>query len=95
MLLPGGRQRDEWQITTRCEIGIAKLARQARAHVLGDVERVLGVADRFGDAFQIRHADRIGAASVCKWWNSARRSAWERTTLLSGSKVSLVSLVWL
>ena len=31
---------------------MAQLAGQAGAHMLGDVERVLGVADRLGDAFQ-------------------------------------------
>ena len=31
---------------------MAQLARQAGAHMFGDVERVLGVAHRFGNAFQ-------------------------------------------
>jgi hypothetical protein len=51
-LFPVGRQRQQRQIAARRQIGVAELAGQAGAHMLGDVKRVLGVADRFGDAFQ-------------------------------------------
>ena len=32
-LFPGGRQRDEWQVTGRRQVGMAKLTGEARAHV--------------------------------------------------------------
>ena len=74
-LLPGGRQRDQRQIAAGRQIGVAELARQAGAHMLGDVERVLGVADRFGDAFQDggQVADRDALATAGSAARAARR----------------------
>ena len=74
-LFPGGRQRDQRQIAARRQIGVAELAGQAGAHMLGDVERVLGVADRFGDAFQDggQVADRDAFATAGSAARAARR----------------------
>src|SRR3954463_14761652 len=51
-LLPSGRHGDDRQEALRREILMTHLAREPCAYMLGDEHGVLGVANRFGDAFE-------------------------------------------